>query len=52
MDIRSKNERKQGGGSGEPLGGLSAGRSPRSKSGDPFMDIRSNKEANKRGRVI
>jgi carbon-monoxide dehydrogenase small subunit len=30
-------EEEQGGGPGEPLGGLSAGRFPRSESGDPFQ---------------
>jgi NADH-quinone oxidoreductase subunit E len=36
--------KEQGGGSGEPLGGSSAGRFPRSESGVSFRDTRSKKE--------
>jgi ribosomal protein S18 acetylase RimI-like enzyme len=39
----------QGGGPGEPLGGLSAGRCLRSKSGDPFRETSSEKETNTPG---
>jgi hypothetical protein len=38
----------EGRGSGEPLGGLSAGRFPIRQSGDLFRDTRSEKEVNKR----
>jgi orotidine 5'-phosphate decarboxylase/HUMPS family protein len=42
-------QHRQGGGPGEPLGGSSPGRFPRSESGDPFRDTRSKKEGDKGG---